>query len=190
MVLVSKELFFKKYNVINFSWNLKTSNIIKSVSQSHWAHTGIIVASDEIEVLVLESTVKGVVLKPYTKAFLVEKYKDKTIEIVDFNINPNKPDSIWKDFMANNKSYGFESYISLIMYKLGFSTNFDVVGTVICSELVSKLLYNLSDKKVVLGYKEKGTPSEYDRQFWRIEPKHISLSRQGERLRLKDVTIN
>jgi len=190
MVKVKKEDFIKKYNVVNFSWNKWTSKAIKIGTQSHWSHTGIIVGNTGDVVQILEASPKGNKIEEYPIEWMRKAYEDKVIEIIDFGINPKIDDLYWNEWISHNKIYGFESILALILYKLGFKTNINIVGTVICSELVSKLLYILSNKTILLGYNPKQIDekykSEYNVEFWRVEPKHISLSKYGERLRLEE----
>lgn len=187
MVLVNKEHMFKKFYIIDFSWKSWISDAVKVASQSHWSHTGIILDVSDDKVTLLESlTPGGPTVTYYTKEFLYGLYKNKTIEILNFGLKNDNSDEILAKYKNQRITYGYESILAILLIKLGFSTKFNIVGTMICSELVSRLIYDLSDGKIALGYNPgaEDKNSEYDIEFWRIEPSHISLSKYGDRVRV------
>ena len=180
--MVSK---YKTGMVVEFQWNSFISNAIKKFDESEWSHVGIITKVDETngKVIMFESRMNG----PEFKEYGIEELRSYESNKNAFAFMPNYPKGtkltspIVTAIAAkyDGEKYGFASYPAIVLFlvlqKAGFKNilwnalfaqsesergwlHINLRG-VICSELVARMLYDISGGKI--NYEEAlGKPWE------------------------------
>ena len=143
------------YNLIKYGENLTT-------------HVGIITEVKKNEVLIHEALSDGFVKNYYEKWWLENKIESEEVFIKSSKIK-------LVNVLKNSEKYLGKGYAWFDIFSIGlalilrFKINFTGANKLICSEAVSRILYDSSDKKINL---EK----EYDKPYDLITPQDIVYS--------------
>jgi hypothetical protein len=137
-----------------------------------WTHSAIITEVKEDEVLIHEALTKGFTCKYYKKTDIEEKIRDRVYIIGETKVPLKDVKKLAKKY--EGVGYGFKDIVHIILYWL-FGTRAKFMFThaqhLICSEAVSRILYDASGKKIDF---EKEYAIPYDL----IEPMHLWQSKQ------------
>lgn len=178
----SKQHLFKKYRVINFHNKTFLGKSIQSVTNSYWNHSAVIVDVDKDKITTIESLAKGPQKIERTRAELETRYENREIEVLDFKINENQSNTLAESYIGKF-GYGYESLPILLLKRLGIPIPIHLAKTLICSEFVSRALFDLSEKKIKMGFNPDNFGwAEYNKPFDQIVPGDISLSHYGDRV--------
>ena len=168
-------MFVKKYKpgmLVFFDWNSIISKAIKYFDNSKWSHIGIIIDVDEDSgsLTLFESLISGPEFRTYGIGEL-QTYEERG-QAYAYMIDYPKSTKLkkLKEYAEkyNNRDYGFISYpfiiMFLIMKNLGMKTKvwsilfsgskskkgyfYISLKGLICSELIVRLLYDVSNRKI------------------------------------------
>ena len=140
--------------------------------EHNWTHAAIITEVKNDKVLVHEAIRNGFVKRYYDKSELLIKLKQKEIIIGETKIKLKNVKKYAEKY--EGRGYGFLDIFHIILYWLfGTKAKFLFTGSqyLICSEAVSRILYDASNKKINF---EKEFLIPYDL----IEPMHLWQSKQ------------
>lgn len=151
---------------------------LKTFKQSETTHCGIVsrIFDDKIEIF--EATNKGFISSFYYNDWLENKIKIGKVKFKETKIQLKNVFDTCKKY--ENIKYGWLDIIGIVLSSLFKWKVLGITGknAIICSEAVARILYDCSDKKIVLGYsKNNYNQSEYKIKFDAITPMHIYLSK-------------
>lgn len=175
---------YKIGQIIFFNYDSFYSKLIQYYNKKKFGeegptHIGIIskIKGDFVEIF--EAVNKGFIKSDYEKWWLDERIRDKTISIGECKVVLENVEEVCKKY--EGIKYGWLDIFGLAM---GYLINWRIIGitgknAIICSEAVSRILYDASNKKVIIGYskKEDKSNSEYPLKFDAITPMHIYKSK-------------
>lgn len=142
-------------------------------------HVGIIISCDKENVIIYEALNRGFVANNYERWWLDLKIKQGVVFI-------KRPIYNLKNVKENSDKYLGKKYGWYDIFKIGLFYLFGFKGIyftgankIICSEAVSRILYDCSDKKIKLGYDKRKNKkdSEYKIPFDLITPMHVYKSK-------------
>jgi len=178
-------LFFWKGSGL-FSYAISVYNL-KNFHSSEATHIGIISQVEKDRVLIHEATNKGFVSSWYEIWWLEAREKEGKVHI-------GKVKHVMKNVFENCEKYKGIRYgwLDIVGISMSLLFGWKVIGitgknSVICSEAVTRIVYDSTDGKVAFGYnprqpKEKKT-SEYPIVFDAVSPMHIFKSKSVEILK-------
>lgn len=172
-MLLKKEIY-KTGQVIMFNWKNWYSNLIRFYNHKYygikgWSHCGIIIEVSKNEVLIAEAIAKGFVITWYPKWFMDEKISENKITIGESKIPLRNIKKI--TYSYEGTPYSWVDAFGILLSLFGIIIKLTGAKKVICSEIVCRILYDASNKKLDF---EK----EFDKPFDRITPTDIFLSKQ------------
>tara|TARA_R100000501_G_C2568461_1_gene76274 strand:+ start:143 stop:703 length:561 start_codon:yes stop_codon:yes gene_type:complete len=168
-------LKMKPGNIVLFNWENPLGTIIRwrnkiKYGESGWTHVGIITEDCGENVRIHEAVSKGFVSSQYPKYWLENKI-NKGVCLIGtpqqklHNIKENADKYLGRD-------YSFTDLFNIMIYWISGKTLFkQTANHLICSEAVTRILYDASKKKIDF---EK----EYKIPYDLIEPMHIRNSQQ------------
>lgn len=169
---------FKEGQVLLFNWNQNSllGKAIKFYNQKKygddgWAHSAIITEVTKDQCLVHEAVNRGFVSSYYNKSFLNEVIKDGRCKVREPKIKLKKVREFADQYVGNRYSWTTLIQILLIYFlkaKAGYS---DGTRGLICSEAVTRVLYDASNKNIDFE-KEFNIPFDF------VDPVMINLSKQ------------
>lgn len=166
---------FKTGDIVFFKGDAIYSNLIKfhnylKFKELGYTHAGIIAKVNYDKVLIYESLSSGFVKNYYEKWWLENKIISKELDIKSTN---KKLTNVYK----NAEKYLGRPYAWFDIFGIALSTLFNfrflkITGAnkLICSEAVSRILYDSSDKKI-------NFEKEYNLPFDLISPMHLYKSK-------------
>ena len=162
-----------KIKIIFFSWDNIYSNLIQLKSGNKWSHIGLAFQQRNGNYLVYEAINKGLVKSTYSKEFIDTRVNiGEFIAIKELEVRTTK-----KEIIKVCESYLGSKYDWISIFNIGFyflfgkyALNFKGARTLICSEFVARVLYEISNKKIDF---EK----EYNKDYDYIEPSDIWKSK-------------
>jgi len=158
--------------IIFFSWDNIFSKLIQLKSGSKWSHIGI--AFENVDsYIVYEAINKGLVKSSYSKDFINAKVDEGIIAIKDVKVIESKRQCIDTCDKYEGAPYDFLSIFNIGFYYLfgKYALNFKGAKSLICSEFVARVLYEVSDNYIDFT-------KEYNKDYDYIEPADIYRSKQ------------
>lgn len=169
---------FKEGYVLLFNWN-ESSLLGKAIKfyneqkygDKGWSHSAIISEVTKDQCLVHEAVNRGFVSSYYNKSFLNEvikqgrcKVRESKIKLKDVKTNADK---------YVGKKYSWTTLIQILLIYLfkGKAGQADGTRGLICSEAVTRVLYDSSNKKI-------NFETEFNIPFDFVDPMMINLSKQ------------
>lgn len=147
-----------------------------------YVHSAVILNGEKL--IVGQALPSGFEIKKWNKNWLDNQVKNGDIKVSRCIIELKDLEEVAKQY--EGKPYGFMDILAIgtILLFRHRSIGIDGSRRLICSEAVARLLYDCSDKIVMLGYgkRKDKNQSEYKKSFDLITPTDIALSKY-----LKDV---
>ena len=176
-------MILKEGTILLCNWNNLAGKIVRFYNRMiynevGWSHVAIITEVKDNEVLVHEALSDGFKATYYDKNKLFEEYKsnrckfgETTIKLKDVKLNAGK-------YLGKGYAYT-DIFFILIKSIIGFNWTITGERRLICSEAIARILYDASNKKIVLGYKDKSQKkdSEFKKKFDLITPQDIAKSK-------------
>ena len=188
-------MIFKQGNILNFGFKgnvfmklIMIGNKIAYGKEAKWTHSAIIGEVGEIPegpskgqkgCLVYEALGNGFVKNWYEVWWLIAQIKNGNI-ILGETVKPlSKVKENCEKYLGRPYSWTDILRISRYILTKGKSINtYDSDKELICSEAVARILYDSSNKKIVLGYSQTKEESEFDKPFDLITPMDLAISKQ------------
>ena len=153
---------FKLGQIVFFNWDNIGSRFIHMFNRMAYgskgfAHVGIITRIEKNRIQIHEAINKGTVRSWYGNGFIEEKIKDNTIEIFDVKKKLVHVESCANQYLG--RPYAWFDIVGIgISFLTGWRLS-EITGAkhLICSEAVSRILYDASFKKINLS-EEFGKP--------------------------------
>ena len=174
---------FKEGTILLCNWNNLSGKIIRFYNRMFyneigWAHTAIITEVRDTDVLVHEALSEGFKSTYYDKTWLFEQYNLNNVKFGETIIK-------LKDVKLNADKYLGKGYAWSDIFFVGLKAiigfNWTITGErrLICSEAIARILYDSSNKKILLGYGDKSQKkeSEFKKKFDLITPQDIARSK-------------
>lgn len=171
--------------VIFFNWDTFYGKLIKIGTGSKWTHVGIVGEDNDEGFIIYEAVNKGLVKTKYSNAQIVELMLKGIVSVKEVYIEDNIVNE--RVLKAYCEKYIGRPYDWLSIFNIGFyfifrkyALNFKGARTLICSEFVSRVLYDLSLGGI--NFEE-----EYDKPYDYISPADIYNSKIFEKPTFKKV---
>jgi len=167
---------FKKGQIIFFRWPSFYSKLItlynlKKYGEKGFTHVGIITNVKKNEIQIHEAISKGFVRSDYPIKFIENKIKEGIIKVKESKIKLIYVEDYSNQYLGRPYAW-YDIFGIFISTLLGFKF-LKLTGTkkLICSEAVSRVLYDSSNKKLNLS-------KEYHKPYDYITPMDIFYSKQ------------
>jgi hypothetical protein len=160
-----------KVKIIFFSWDTFYGKLIKWHTGSKWTHIGMVAEERENgDLIVFEAVNKGLVKSVYDKAWLGRLEAEGIIMIKTVNV-PNSEALYDICEKYEGTPYDWVSIINIGWYAIfgKVALNFSGPKALICSEFVSRVLYDISASKIDFQ-------KEYNKSFDLVTPADILRS--------------
>lgn len=155
----------------NGSW---ISNAISAFTNGSYTHVGIISSVNKAEVKLAEALQKGVTLSHYPLETFYAKIDNGSYEVIRSKVNLMNIKSIILKHLGT--PYGFGDLLLIFISKFTGKILFKgSANKLICSEAVSRILYDASHKELNLS-------KEFDKPYSYITPDDIFMSNQFKRI--------
>lgn len=142
-------------------------------------HIGIISKVKQDTVEIYEAVSKGFIKSDYEKWWLDARIVDGKVKVGECHTLLTNVEENCKKY--DGIKYGWLDICGIVM---GYLFNWNLIGStgpnaLICSEAVTRILYDSSNKKIIIGYsdKEDKPKSEYPLKFDAITPMHLFKSK-------------
>ena len=163
-----------------FNWAVRTYNRLNGATDEEckYTHVGIVVNVTDEAIQIAEAIGgRGLSFYDYGLAWAGEAIENGTIKIGRSKLNLKNVLECASEYLG--KGYGYLDILWIALAFLPLGTRlFSGARRVICSEFVSRVLYDASDKKLVLGYDGVDDNSEFNKRFDLITPFDLLRSKQ------------
>lgn len=171
---------YKIGDILNFTWDNIYGKIIKLHNYKHygfskenrWTHSAIIGEIKGDDVIVYEALSKGFVKNTYTKTQLNKWIENGTMIVGRANVTLTNVKENCEKYIGT--PYGFLDIFNIALYTIFGDFSFTIntkTKQLICSEVVARILYDSSNKK--LNFEK-----EFNKRYDLISPIDLYYSKQ------------
>lgn len=166
-------MIYQKGQIVFLNWNNKFMNLIRYYNELKYgipgfSHVGIITRVEKNRVQIHEAISKGFVKSWYDKDFLNKKIDGLSSEILGIGEKLENIEKVADNYLG--RPYGFLDIFGIalsFLFKFKF-LKLTGANSLICSEAVSRILYECSDGKINLE-------EFFDKPFDLITPMDIYI---------------
>lgn len=159
--------------IIFFSFNTIYSKVVQEFTNSKWGHVGVITRRENGKVEIHEALNEGLVVTTYNEETINYWLQEGTIEFKKVSTSMTKENVRKRANSYIGRPYGWTDILVIILFKYfrilkieGLLFKFTNANKLICSEFVSRLLYDIS-------YKSINFQEEYNKNYSLITPADI-----------------
>lgn len=163
---VGDVIFFRNNKIYNKL--VQRYNLLK-YGEIGFGHVGIITKVEKDNVIIHEALSNGFVKNPYEKWWINLKIEEGNIKIKSPNKKITNIYSNAENYLGRGYAWS-DIFFILVSFITNFKISFSGSNRLICSEAVSRVLYDSSNKKINLS-------EEYSKKYDLIAPMDIYFSK-------------
>lgn len=204
MITNKKNTLFQPGHLLVFRWDGFATNVISKGKGDYWTHIGVITKVEGPNVYVQEALNKPknrkVKTSPYSKDHLLKLHAENKVGVLrpKFQYDPERIENIAKKY--EGMPYDNIAILQIAAYEIfgwfGMTPPFKYESKelLICSEHASRFMYDLSNKRCILGIdtemEGKLIPDEYDPDKAHDQLMNAEYKKSYDRIRPQDIFLS